>query len=90
MKRLMVIPMLLAMSGLTACYEEKADVVVAPPAVAVPGPAGATGATGDQGSQGATGEQGTQGAMGDQGSQGVEGEQGNQGNDGADAEPRPE
>jgi hypothetical protein len=94
MKLLLAIPVLLAMSGLSACYEQQPDVVVAPAAVAVPGPAGATGATGEQGTQGATGEQG---AMGDQGNQGVEGDQGvqgNQGNDGADGAdgdpPKPE
>lgn len=93
MKRLLLVPLLLAAASLTACYQEQPDVVAVP--VAVPasdpviivGPAGEKGDTGAQGDQGNTGNQGAEGVQGDQGvegQQGVEGEQGEQGVDGSD------
>ncbi|MGH8107302.1 MAG: hypothetical protein ACREO1_01110 [Arenimonas sp.] len=72
MKRLMLVPALLAIASLTAYYEEKqADVVVVPvgvpvadPVVVVPpaGEKGDTGDTGNTGAQGAEGEQGVDGS----------------------------
>ncbi len=91
MKRLLLVPVVLAIASLTACYEEKqADVIAVPVAVPaadpviVVGPAGEKGDTGEQGEQGNTGntgEQGDQGNQGNDGEQGVEGEQGVDGSD---------
>ena len=84
MKRLLLVPLLLAAASLTACYQEQPDVVAVP--VAVPasdpviivGPAGEKGDTGNQGTEGVQGDQGVEGQ------QGVAGEQGEQGVDGSD------
>ena len=60
---LLLLTALAAALTLAAC--DKPTVVSVPPAVVVPGPAGATGATGSTGSTGSTGATGATGAAGE-------------------------
>jgi len=65
MNRILIAPLLLAALGLGAC--SKTETAAPPVVIAVPGPAGATGATGETGNTGATGDAGRTGATGDTG-----------------------
>ena len=65
MNRYLLAPLILVAFSLGAC--SRTEPAPPPVVIAVPGPAGATGATGDVGSTGATGDAGRPGATGDTG-----------------------